>query len=276
MDIFSFEDIYYIDQSIFSREGFSFLTSVDTITYEFEEKQFFKEVEYSSLADKNKNLIELFRSYLMEKQNIVNEVGTYVMKELAQIRQSEELESVENEILDIKTRIDSLYNSFYSDDISFNLVVNEIKKNILVSEFNDLNEKYSLTSIYEERFATGLEIIELLEVSESTILEIPKLVNAWSEVKELYTDVTLDPFTFNPTFRVLRKRRIVEAGERVYDSYLENLRNEETYKNIKDHLLDIENLLFQMKELREGNTNKLERRLSTESDISQTKKILGL
>jgi hypothetical protein len=276
VDIFSSEDIYYIDQSIFSREGFSFLTSVDTITYEFEEKQFFKEVEYSSLADKNKNLIELFRSYLMEKQNKVNEVGAYIMKELAQIRQSEELESVENEILGIKTRIDSLYNSFYSDDISINLVVNEIKKNILISEFNDLNEKYSQTSIYEERFATGLEIIELLEVAESTILEIPKFVNAWSGVRELYTEVTLDPFTFNPTFRVLRKRRIVEAGERVYNSYLENLRNEETYSNIKDHLLDIENLLFKMKELREGNTNKLERRLSTESDISQIKKILGL
>lgn len=276
VDIFSSEDIYYIDQSIFSRDGFSFLTSVDTIYYEFEEETLFKVVEYSSLKENNKNLIGLFRSYLNEKQEKVNEIGAFIMKELAQIRQSEELESVENEILQIKTRIDSLYDSFYSEDISMNQVVNEIKKNILVSEFNELNEKYFKTSEYEERFATGLEIIKLLEAAESTILEIPKFVNAWSEVRELYTEVTLDPFTFNPTFRVLRKRRIVESGERVYNSYLENLKNEETYKNIKDHLLDIENLLFKMKELREGNTNKLERRLGSESDISQIKKIMGL
>ena len=276
VNTFSSDDINYIDQSIFSREGFSFLTARDTIAYEFEGKKYFKVIEYKSLEENDKNLIELFRTYLGEKQEKVNEVGAYIMKELAQIRQSEELESVESEILDYKIRVDSLYDSFYSDNNSLNLVVNEIKKNILISEYNELNESYSASSVYEERFAIGLEIIKLLDVTESVLLEIPKLENAWTEVRELYTDVTLDPFTFNPTFRVLRKRRIVESGERVYNSYLDNLKNEKTYSNLKDHLLEIDNLLFRMQELREGNTNKLERRLGTESDLGQIKKILGL
>jgi hypothetical protein len=276
VNTFSSDDINYIDQSIFSREGFSFLTARDTIAYEFDGKKYFKVIEYKSLEENDKNLIELFRTYLGEKQEKVNEVGAYIMKELAQIRQSEELESVESEILDYKIRVDSLYDSFYSDNNSLNLVVNEIKKNILISEYNELNESYSASSVYEERFAIGLEIIKLLDVTESVLLEIPKLENAWTEVRELYTDVTLDPFTFNPTFRVLRKRRLVEAGERIFNSHLENLENEKTYSNLKDHFLEIDNLLFRMKELREGNTNKLERRLGTESDLDQIKKILGL
>ena len=276
VNTFSSDDINYIDQSIFSREGFSFLTARDSIAYEFGGKKYFKVIEYKSLEENDKNLIELFRTYLGEKQEKVNEVGAYIMKELAQIRQSEELESVESEILDFKIRVDSLYDVFYSDNNSLNLVVNEIKKNILISEYNELNERYSATSVYEERFAIGLEIIKLSEVMESVLHETQKLENAWSEVRELYTDVTLDPFTFNPTFRVLRKRRIVEAGERIFNSYLENLKIEKTYSNLKDHFLEIDNLLFRMKELREGNTNKLERRLGTESDLEQIKKILGL
>lgn len=276
VNTFSSDDINYIDQSIFSREGFSFLTARDTIAYEFDGKKYFKVIEYKSLEENDKNLIELFRTYLGEKQEKVNEVGAYIMKELAQIRQSEELESVESEILDFKIRVDSLYDAFYSNNNSLNLVVNEIKKNILISEYNELNESYSASSVYEERFAIGLEIIKLLDVTQSALLEISKLENAWSEIRELYTDVTLDPFTFNPTFRVLRKRRIVEAGERIYNSYLDNLKNEKTYSNLKDHFLEIDNLLFRMKELREGNTNKLEKRLGTEIDLEQIKKILGL
>lgn len=276
VDIFSSDDIYYIDQSNFFREGFDFLTSKDVIRYEFEEKTYEKVIEYNSLDNNSKKLIELFRVYINEIQQKVNEVGGYVLGELNQIKQSEDLETIEDEILQAKNQLDSLYSNFESESISVNSVAFQIRQNILNNQFNDLNEEYSSLENYEERFKKGLEIMELLETTETVFQSLPKLSVAWEGIVELYTDVTLDPFTFNPSFKVLRKRRIVEAGEKVLYSYLEDIKNESSYNNLKDHFLDIDNLLFRMEELREGNTSRLERRLGSETDISQIKKMLGI
>lgn len=276
VDIFSSDDIYYIDQSNFFREGFDFLTSKDVIRYEFEEKTYEKVIEYNSLDNNSKKLIELFRVYINEIQQKVNEVGGYVLGELNQIKQSEDLETIEDEILQAKNQLDSLYSNFESESISVNSVAFQIRQNILNNQFNDLNEEYSSLENYEERFKKGLEIMELLETTETVFQSLPKLSVAWEGIVELYTDVTLDPFTFNPSFKVLRKRRIVEAGEKVFYSYLEDIKNESSYNNLKDHFLDIDNLLFRMEELREGNTSRLERRLGSETDISQIKKMLGI
>ncbi len=276
VDIFSSDDIYYIDQSNFFREGFDFLTSKDVIRYEFEEKTYEKVIEYNSLDNNSKKLIELFRVYINEIQQKVNEVGGYVLGELNQIKQSEDLETIEDEILQAKNQLDSLYSNFESESISVNSVAFQIRQNILNNQFNDLNEEYSSLENYEERFKKGLEIMVLLETTETVFQSLPKLSVAWEGIVELYTDVTLDPFTFNPSFKVLRKRRIVEAGEKVFYSYLEDIKNESSYNNLKDHFLDIDNLLFRMEELREGNTSRLERRLGSETDISQIKKMLGI
>lgn len=276
VDIFSSEDIFYIDQSNFSREGFNFLTSKDVITYQFEEDTINKVIEYKSIEENDKTLVQLFRSYILEKQQLVNQIGGYVLKELNQIRQSEELETVEEEILETKSRIDSLFSNFKTDNNSINMVANSVRQNIHNNEFNKLNEEYTNIEDYQDRFTKGMEIVELLETTEFVLQALQNLENSWEDIRELYTDVTLDPFTFNPSFKVLRKRRIVESGERVFNFYLDQIRNESTYRNIKDYFLEIDNLLFRMDELRKGNTSRLERRLGSETEISQIKKILGL
>jgi archaellum component FlaC len=133
-----------------------------------------------------------------------------------------------------KIRIDSFYSNFSSESISVNSVAFQIRQNILNTQFNDLNEEYTSLDNYEDRFAKGLEISELLETTEFVYQSLTKLENAWEQVVELYTDVTLDPFTFNPSFKVLRKRRIVEAGEKVFYAYLEDIKNESSYINLRD------------------------------------------
>ncbi len=276
IDIFSSDDIFYIDQSNFSKDGFSFLKKVDFIEYQYQEENRSFEIAYESLEDDDKKLTELFRMYIAEKQEIVDQVSDYVLNQLKIIRQSEELADLEENILEKRESIDELIDALEIDDLPTQSLFNSVKQNIYVSEYNALNEEYSEIENAEERFEKGQEIILLLETMEFLVENIPELANKWTDVVDLYTESTLDPFTFNTSFKVLRKRRLVEAGSIVYNSYLNNIRDESSYKTIKDYFLDIEKLIFRMEELREANTNRLEKRLGSETDVSQIIKILGL
>jgi hypothetical protein len=276
IDIFSSDDIFYIDQSNFSKDGFSFLKKVDFIEYQYQEENRSFEIAYESLEDDDKKLTELFRMYIAEKQEIVDQVSDYVLNQLKIIRQSEELADLEENILEKRESIDELIDALEIDDLPTQSLFNSVKQNIYVSEYNALNEEYSEIENAEERFEKGQEIILLLETMEFLVENIPELANKWTDVVDLYTESTLDPFTFNTSFKVLRKRRLVEAGSIVYNSYLNNIRDESSYRTIKDYFLDIEKLIFRMEELREANTNRLEKRLGSETDVSQIIKILGL
>lgn len=276
IQVFTSDDINFIDLTNFSRDGFSFLSAVDVITYEFGDKSLSKEIIYSSLIDINKNVLKLFQDYITEMQSFVSEYGGYASSQLSRYEQTEELESLESEILNKKTKIEEKYKSFVSESSQVEAGLAKLKSNILNDNFNVLNSTYAETESFNTRIEIGNNILRLLDVSEFVLDSLPQTYTAYNELKEFYTDVTLDPFSFETNFKVLRKRRMIEAGEFVFDYYLRKIEQEKDYSKIQNYFIQINNLLFRLRELRTENTSRLERRLSGLTDVEQIKRLLEL
>lgn len=276
IQVFTSDDINYIDLTNFSRDGFSFLSAVDVITYELGDKDFSKEIVYTSLIDVDKNVLKLFQDYITEMQSFVNEYGGYASSQLSRYEQTEELESLESEILDKKTKIEEKFKAFNTESSQIQYGLSQFKSNILNDNFNSLNSTYAETESFNTRIEIGNNILRLLDISEFVLDSLPQTYNAYDELKEFYTDVTLDPFSFETNFKVLRKRRMIEAGEFVFEFYIRKIEQEKDYSKIQNYFIEINNLSFRLKELRTENTSRLERRLSGLTDVEQIKRLLEL
>jgi hypothetical protein len=69
---------------------------------------------------------------------------------------------------------------------------------------------------------------------------------------------------------------MIEAGEFVFEFYLRKIEQEKDYNKIQNYFIEINNLLFRLKELRTENTSRLERRLSGLTDVEQIKRLLEI
>lgn len=276
IEVITSQDINFIDLTNFSREGFSFLSAEDVITYEFDDKSLLKKIIYSSFTEKNRNVLQLFQDYITEMQSFVSEYGGYATSQLSRYEQTEELESLESEILNKKTKIEEKYKSFDSESSQVEAGLAKLKSNILNDNFNVLNSTYAETESFNTRIELGNNILRLLDVSEFVLDSLPQTYIAYNELKEFYTDVTLDPFSFETNFKVLRKRRMIEAGEFVFEHYIKKIEQEKDYNKIQNYFIEINKLLFRLKELKTENTSRLEKRLSGLTDVEQIKRLLEL
>ncbi len=276
ISIFTSDDINYIDLNNFSRDGFSFLTAVDLISYTIDDQEESKELLYSSLIERNNNILLLFQEYINEMQDYANTLGDYASSQLSRYEQTEELEVLEADILSKKTKLDEKYNSFRSESAQIQSGINNVKSNILGNNFNSLNESYSESESFNDRVDIGNNILRLLDIADFVLDSLPETYPAYEELRDFYTDVTLDPFSFESNFKVLRKRRLVEAGEKVFDHYLDRIISENDYSKIEGYFIEINNLLFRLRELRTENTNRLERRINAQMEVEQIKKLLEL
>jgi hypothetical protein len=209
-------------------------------------------------------------------QSFVSEYGGYASSQLSRYEQTEELEILESEILNKKTKVEEKYKSFDSESSQIKAGLAQLKSNILNDNFNVLNSTYAETESFNTRMEIGNNILRLLDVSKFVLDSLPQTYTAYDELKEFYTDVTLDPFSFETNFKVLRKRRMIEAGEFVFEDYLRKIEQEKDYSKIQNYFIEINNLLFRLKELKTENTNRLERRLSGLTDVEQIKRLLEL
>lgn len=276
IQVFTSDDIYYIDLTNFSRDGFSFLSAVDVIIYEFGDKDFSKEIVYNSLIDIDKNVLKLFQNYITEMQFFVKKYGEYASSQLSRYEQTEELESLESKILDKKTKIEERFKSFNTEIPQIQHGLSQFKSNVFVDNFNSLNNTYADTESFITRIEIGNNILSLLDISNLVLDSLPQIYNEYDKLKEFYTDVTLDPFSFETNFKVLRKRRMIEAGEFVFEFYIRKIEQEKDYSRIQNYFIEINNLLFRLKELRTENTSRLERKLSGLTDVEQIKRLLEL
>lgn len=276
IQVFTSDDIYYIDLTNFSRDGFSFLSAVDVIIYEFGDTDFSKEIVYNSLIDIDKNVLKLFQNYITEMQFFVKKYGEYASSQLSRYEQTEELESLESKILDKKTKIEERFKSFNTEIPQIQHGLSQFKSNVFVDNFNSLNNTYADTESFITRIEIGNNILSLLDISNLVLDSLPQIYNEYDKLKEFYTDVTLDPFSFETNFKVLRKRRMIEAGEFVFEFYIRKIEQEKDYSRIQNYFIEINNLLFRLKELRTENTSRLERKLSGLTDVEQIKRLLEL
>jgi hypothetical protein len=268
-------DIRYYDMNNYTKDGIAFLSAIDMITYHFQEdtlrKMLPRETSYQSTASFFENL----RDYLAEEQDFITDISDFVTTELYDIEVNTKLVALEAEIVDRRTFVDSLYVNHDPSSQAEENLLNTIRDNFINGVFDQLSSEYASEIEFEAKVDRGRVILDLFNELEKRFSELNMLYPRWEELDEIYMEETFNPFTYS-RYDVRAKERLYDAGEILFQHYMDELKDEDDYTQIKEHINRIANLQDRMVELRAEDTRALERRLGRRNTPSRIESALDL
>lgn len=270
------DEIRFIDQSIFIRDGIDFLSAIDTIVYEFDEEQRTRNLVYEEELAVEQTLTESVISYIQREQSLVNEFSDYITRELEKLEQTDDLAALEARILQNKAEVDSIYLSHEAiSDRSLEMFA-AVYQNILQRQFNEMSRQYSELDTYMERLDEGEVILDLIQEMREQYDRLAAVFPTIEDLDELYQEETFNPFTY-ARYNVRVKERLFDNGGLVlFNHYVNQLKNEDDYTMIREHLNNIDALQERLYELRDQDTRRIERRLGRRTSINRIESALDL
>jgi len=276
VQILTSDEIRYIDQDVFVREGIDYLSAFDTIRYEFDNEVRTRGLSYEEDITEDRSLTQNVLSYIRREQSIVDELRDYITRELQQLEQTDDLATMEARILQNKAEVDSIYLSHTTiSDTDLEMFAG-VYENILQRHFNELSRRYSETDTYMERVEKGEIILDLISEMREQFDRLAAVFPTMDDLDETYQEETFNPFTYS-RYNVRVKERLFDNGGMVlFNHYVNQLMNEEDYTKIKEHLDRIEALQERLYELRDVDTRRIERRLGRRTSINRIESALDL
>jgi len=276
VQILTSDEIRYIDQDVFVREGIDYLSAFDTIRYEFDNEVRTRGLSYEEDITEDQSLTQNVLSYIRREQSIVTELRDYITRELEQLEQTDDLATMEARILQNKAEVDSIYlthETISNRDLD---MFASVYKNILQRQFNELSRRYSETDTYMDRVEKGEIILDLISEMREQFDRLAAVFPTMDDLDETYQEETFNPFTYS-RYNVRVKERLFDNGGMIlFNHYASQLKNEEDYTMIKEHLDSIEALQERLYELRDVDTRRIERRLGRRTSINRIKSALDL
>ncbi|MDO9554730.1 hypothetical protein [Rhodonellum sp.] len=274
--LFDSKDIQYFDLGYFEERRPSFLSDKDLINFTFGDEEIQKTIEYT-IDDQEKSFFALTDSYLDQMVAEVERQKSIVDFALRRIEKNEGLRNLEKNIQVKKEAMVKLYSfdgedGFSSEEKS---LVEAIRVNILTTAFNRLNENYAKEDDFELKNQAGQVILDLLSEMEIQHPKLLKIHAVNATLDDLYMEEVFNPFTYT-RYDQRVKERLFEAGQKVFEYYLDQIKSEQEYTEIKTWLNKIEKLNVRMLELYTADTRRLERRLNRRESISGLKSLLDL
>ncbi|WP_226390497.1 hypothetical protein [Penaeicola halotolerans] len=275
IDIITTDRIKYVDQSIYTRNGLDYLAAYDTIRYRFQGEDREKVLEFRQVIESETELLNAINSYLKEENKVVDQVIKQVSLELEKIEKDESLQKLETELLNKKETLDTLYLEFEYEDVETERLVKDMHQRFLEDYYDSLNASYAQAEKYEDRFNRLELMMEFLEEMEELHAPFLVIYKNQADLDTYYMEESFDPFIYQ-TVEKRTKPRLYRAGERLFSEYMNQLRTQGDYTLISEQLNKIYKLHKRMKELRDEDTRKLERRISRTEDIAQYERLLDL
>ncbi|MFD2200745.1 hypothetical protein [Shivajiella indica] len=268
------KEIQYYDIQNLIEEGLPFLTERDNVNYIFENRQIQKQLEYK-VGDVSSDFYEALSSYIDQVEQKTSELKAYVDKSLSRIERDEDLRNIQNQIQSKKDDLEQKYYPSHDFDELTNNLIKAVYDNILVEGFNNLNERYAK----EENFGGKKEIarvmLDLLDEMENQFRPIIDLSKKVNQMDGLYMEEVFNPFTYT-RYDQRAKNRLYESGEKVLTHYLDGIKGEKEYTEIKVWLNKTSKLFERMGELREADTRNLERKINRRLSVSKIESLLEL
>lgn len=268
--------IRYFDMGNFTKHGIEFMSPIDLITYEFQGDTLRKMIPRVVSVEGNESFFKSFELYLREELAIASNLGKYVTEELYEIEVNSKLLAMEAEIIQQKNLLDSLYlnQKIISDDEQ--QMLKALYQNFLKIRFDDYSEQYAQAEVFEIKVDKGELILNMLNELKIRLPDLTDIYPTNQEIDKLYKEETFNPFTFS-RYDVRAKERLFESGAvRLFNHYVEQLKNEQEYTQIKDHISKIQNLQERMIQLRNADTKTMERRLGGNDSINRIESALDL
>ncbi|WP_194774486.1 hypothetical protein [Pararhodonellum marinum] len=259
LDIFKTGEAEYIDTEYYIREGLEFITPTDAIQYEYGGEELERILTYE-MGDE-KGLFEIVYAYLQMNKAYVDQIGTYVESQVSLIEQDEQLQELEAGIAGKKASVDSLYVNYQSNRTEEVAMMRSLYQNILNNEFNRLSENYAQKEGYADRLPAAEKMLDLLNEMERLHERIGAIYPNNEDLDDLYQEETFNPFTYTRYDQRTKERIYINGAEVLFGYYVDQLRNENDYTQIKEWVRKLEKLDERMIELRTEDTRRLERRL---------------
>ncbi len=269
-------DIRYYDLQNYTREGISFMSPLDVVTYDFgEEENLRRLIQRDAKFDQEVSFFENLKTFLEEEYGLVESLANYVDSELYEIEVNTKLLAVEEEIVSRKSEVDSLFKSYQPVSSGQQRLIEEIGETFLEDVYQDLNRQYAAENEFENKIEIGNIILNLFDELERRFSSLLAIHPRMEELDEIYMEETFNPFTYS-RYDVRAKERLYDAGKVLFDYYLEQLKEESDYTRISDHIQNIARLQDRMLELRSEDTRALERRLGRRNAPGRIESALDL
>jgi hypothetical protein len=268
------KEIQFYDLENLSEEGLAFLTERDVVEFSFSDSLFKRVLEYE-VGDISKSFYESLSSYINQMEQKTSELKSFVDKSLSRIERDEDLRAIQNQI---QTKRDELGQKFQQSE-DYDKITNEllqgVQQNILGTGFEKLNERYAKEENFDGKKEIARVMLDLLNEIDNQYSQLVRLSSDVNQLDELYMEEVFNPFTFT-RYDQRAKNRLYESGEKLLDHYLDGVKAETEYTEVKNWINKISKLFERMGELREADTRNLERRINRRLSVSKIESLLEL
>lgn len=271
---FRSKDIQFYDVKYIAGEGLDFITEKDDIAYSFDEKDKMLQLEYK-VADFKSGFYTALDAYISEMKSITSKYKAYADSQLSRIEQDSNLKNLEQQIQERKSLVEKLYAINNEDDKMTQGLLDAVKVNILGFAFDQVNERYAKANQFALKNDEANVLLDLLNEIETQHKILTKVSKNWEILDEYYMEEVVNPFTYT-NYDKRSKPRLYESAEKLFDYYLDNIKEEKDYTSIKNWTSKIETLILRLSSLRNEDTRNLERKLNRRSSVSKIESDLEL
>jgi hypothetical protein len=270
------QNAQFLDEKVFMRQELGFKKDRDTIEYVFDGQKKYKIIDRSTLYREGDRLIVSLVNYLLFEEDMVNKFIKYVEDELQMIELGQNVENLETRISDKQTEVLTLYNKANTINSLHKSLLEHLSQKFLEEKYDEFSTTYARAENYDQKLESGKRLMDLMSELEKILPGINNVFQEAEYIDDLYQENVFNPFTYS-SYDQRAKDRLYRAGaERLFSHYLQLLEEEDDYTALKMHVDKINKLHNRLRELREEDTRKIERRLRRNNTIPSIESALEL
>jgi hypothetical protein len=268
--------IEFYDIKNYIKDGLEYISNADTINYAYKDEPKQKIISFRKVIEKRENFLSDFSEYLAEELEVISGLGRYVERELFVLEQDENIQKIEAEILTKKSHVDSLFTNHEFIDNDEAIFIGKIRQNFLGEVFESFIKEYGNAESFADKVRQSEKVMDLLNELEKQFDQLIRLYPAKEKLDELYQEEFFNPFTYARYNQRVKERLFEHGGIKLFNHYLDQLKEEKDYIKIKDWVSKIEKLHNRMLELRNEDTRKLERKIRNNTPVNKIESLLDL
>lgn len=276
MELIRTGEIQYFDTENYLRDGLKFLDAEEEIVYTYKADLLQKTLDFSEIT-KQKNLAIDLLAYIEKEWMIFQAIHNFIQVQQVNFRQTNELQVLEERILQEKEGVKRIKNKISPSGDRHQKLIDSVYHHLTIDNYQALLNQYNEEEDFLEKAEIGDEMIELFLFLEGNLSELGRYEKLGNSLRQDFTEMTLDPFTFETDFEVLRQPGLIMAAEAIIDHELRLIQGTVDFRKIQQHLLNLDALEIRIQELKGKNTKRLEKNIRKVSgNISQLKKLLSI
>ncbi|EIM76771.1 hypothetical protein A3SI_08641 [Nitritalea halalkaliphila LW7] len=269
------KSIQYFDLRYMKENGIPFLREEVTIPYVYDEEEKNFQLSYTVSPLEEGLYLSLLR-YIAAVEEEVQRQAALVDRVLFFIEQNQSLRQLEAEIESQQRVIDRLYvEERDQQEPKVRRLVQDVYETVIEGSYAAYNDDYARSDNQERKVELANIKLDLLNELETIHPKLLRVYEILETVDEGYMVEVWNAFTFS-RYMQREKERLWDAGELLYMHYIDQLRSEEVYVELRVWIQKMENLAQRLNELREEDTRRLERRIGRTKDPKEIEEILEL